>query len=334
MDRKSIPPAAGNEERPSSPQVSVSPHTPSQPEDLPPAYTTNGALQTADTSVSTLDIIKQFPRIDYSSYRPPSSSISSDHTKITTSHRPFCKSAATLTKFIQQQAALPPRPFIRIKGISESGNTEFNLKIDLLPYLYRTREPWNYFSLKSDTDAEPSSSRGPSFRRSQSSNRSLETWAKEFCSDSASIKTFTLERQVVNFDIERLAGLVRNTFADLRFRGQLEVQMETTFTKVVVDNQPTKGAGAFFRPLVSAFVGSKDYEVVKAVWPFARSAPDESSSSTREFATISELAWWKEWKVAAAKAAFERRTGWVTTEDRLEVVMTGWLQDATERPMW
>ena len=334
MDRKSIPPEAGSEERSSSPQVSVSSHTPSQPEDLPPAYTTNGALQPADTSPPVLSNIRQFPRINYGSYRPPSSSISSDQTKITTSHRPFCKSAATLTNFIRQQAALPPRPFIRIKGV-ENMATEFNLKIDLLPYLYRTQEPWNYFSLKSDMDTGPGPSRGPSFRRSQSSNRSLETWAKEFCSDPTSIKTFTLERQVVNLDIERLAGLVRNTFADLRFKGHLDVQLETTFTKVVVDNQPTKGAGAFFRPLVSAFVGSKDYEVVKAVWPFARSAPDESSSaSAREFASVSELAWWKEWKVAVAKAAFERRTGWVTTEDRLEVVMTGWLQDATERPSW
>lgn len=273
--------------------------------------------------------IQAFPAVDYPSYRPAFSTLSSDHTTITTSHRPYNKFVSALTEFIRKQASLPPKPSICIKGISAKG-VDFDVKLNLLPYLYRSRDPWNYLTIK------PGSDDGQSLiSRSQDSNRLLDTWIKEYCSDQSSLKTFTLERQVINFDLDTLSGLIRNTFADIGYRGRLEVKLETAYSKVVVDNQSIKGSGAFFRPIVSAFIGSNNFEVVKVIWPFARSGPeedDQASSTFREFASISEASWWKECKITVVRAALENRRGWVTVENRLEVVMTGWLQDAQISP--
>lgn len=324
MDRKQAP-AVEN----IVPSTSISQE---ENEELPPAYIAHGTSRTSDSNGPSLTL-RPFPAVDYPSYRPASSTLSSDYTTITTSHRPYNKSASALTEFIRQQASLPPRPLICIKGTSITG-TDFHVKLNLLPYLHRATDPWNYLTIKPGQDDNQSR-----FRRSQSLNKSLETWIKEYCSDQSGLKTFTLERQVINFDLDTLSGVIRNTFADVGYRGHLDIRLETAFSKVIVDNQSTKGAGAFFRPIVSAFIGSKNFEVVKAVWPFARSGPEEdgenhqqSSSTIREFASVSEASWWKAWKLAVLKAAVEKRRGWVTIEDRTEVLMTGWLQDMQFRP--
>jgi hypothetical protein len=300
-------------------------------EQLPPPYTADESFSN-NTSSSPATNIQPFPNINYSTYRPPSSAISDHDTTITTVHRPYSKSADELVKLIRQQAALPPKPYVHITGTSNNGLAkDFDLKINLLPYLYRgpSEEPWNYLLIAGPGSVGTwSEERGSTSRRSQRSSQSLEAWAKEYCSDVATVKHFILERKVVNLDIETLSGAIRNFFAELKYHGKLEIKVETAFQKLVVDNQPSKGAGAFFRPLVTAFMGVKSFDVVKAVWPFARTGPsDQDQGKTREYAITSEGQWVKDWKLAIGKAALERRRGWVTTEDRVDAMMIGWAQD-------
>lgn len=355
MDRKLIPlrdtSTPGSNNTPPSNVSSADAQNASAPQDLPPAYSTSASGPSQAASQSTRNIpIPSFPAIDYSLYRPPESTLSPDQTTITTTHRPYSKSASDLAAFIRQQASLPPKPYLRITGTSNSSSTpDFDLKLNLLPYLYRAppADSWNYLTISPSTNPSGVDNPRPSALRrisgAPSSARSLESWARTYVSEPSSMKRISLARTMSNFDLDGLSGSVRNYFADaLRYRGHLDISLQAAYARVVVDNQPSKGAGAFFRPLVAALVGAKEFEVVCAVWPFARSASGDGAGGggggggERECAVCSEAAWWREWREAVGWAAVQRRRGWVSVEDRLECAMSGWVGEGrvTEWGSW
>jgi len=65
------------------------------------------------------------------------------------------------------------------------------------------------------------------------------------------------------------------------------------------------------------------YEVLKVIWPYATSQGGSTTigEMPRHCAVQSEESWWNDWKHAIRYALLEKRKGWVTAEDRIEVAM-------------
>jgi hypothetical protein len=90
----------------------------------------------------------------------------------------------------------------------------------------------------------------------------------------------------------------------------------------VVVHSPDK-VNRFFSNVAKVFTGTKKYEVVKAVWPYADVARGEGSVGRggRRCVVQSEDAWFESWRDAIRHAVMMKRSGWVTVEDRLEFLM-------------
>ena len=71
------------------------------------------------------------PNVNILAYLPSNASLSSDLTTVTVRDKELVTVPAALVSFLTVQAALPPRPILRIRGLI-AGNIAFNLKIDMM----------------------------------------------------------------------------------------------------------------------------------------------------------------------------------------------------------
>lgn len=83
--------------------------------------------------------------------------------------------------------------------------------------------------------------------------------------------------------------------------------------------------------MTKVFSGSKKYEVVKSVWPYA---DVERGESARRCVVQDEERWFSEWKSVIRYAAVGKRVGWVTSEDRLEELMEPREESAEKVEEW
>ena len=74
----------------------------------------------------------------------------------------------------------------------------------------------------------------------------------------------------------------------------------------------------FFSNVTKVFTGTRKYEVVKSIWPYADLARGEGG---RRCTVQEEEAWFRDWADAIKHAIVGKRQGWVTSEDRLEFLM-------------
>lgn len=117
--------------------------------------------------------------------------------------------------------------------------------------------------------------------------------------------------------------------ASLNYRGHVDIFFPMTHSKVIVHASSSIGG------IFSLFVAQKRYEVVKAVWPYARSPHQEArGDEAGQYAVMSEQAWWNDWKDAIARAIMQQRQGWVSTEDRLQALMSPIKPGAKKHSDW
>jgi hypothetical protein len=74
----------------------------------------------------------------------------------------------------------------------------------------------------------------------------------------------------------------------------------------------------FFSSVTKIFAGTKKYEVVKSIWPYADVPRGDPN---RRCAVQEEDTWFADWSDAIRHAVIMKRRGWVTVEDRLEFLM-------------
>jgi hypothetical protein len=127
---------------------------------------------------------------------------------------------------------------------------------------------------------------------------------------------FVIQRIVTNWDIEYIEGRLRALIASTGYRNQLTITFPMTHSKIVVQS-PDK-INKLFTSMQNLFTGTKRYEVIKIVWPYASVPPGDED---RKCAVQSEESWWSDWKDAIRHAVLSGRKGWVTVEDRLEFLM-------------
>ncbi|KAI7973604.1 hypothetical protein EIK77_004210 [Talaromyces pinophilus] len=151
-------------------------------------------IRTAAAPVTSTSTSATFPLIDFSKYTIPDSSLSKDGSTISTYHPAFSTNPASLVRFIQEQAALPPLPYIHILGDDNGGlQRDFDIKINMLPmFLNQTgngnQNRWNYVKLVADGE---SAYRGRSDAGiSPTVKGGLDEWAKRFCKEGSAVKSY------------------------------------------------------------------------------------------------------------------------------------------------
>ncbi|KAL1868967.1 hypothetical protein VTK73DRAFT_3428 [Phialemonium thermophilum] len=278
------------------------------------------------------------PVIDYRLYSPPLFELSSDRTTLKSSAPYLSSSAAALAALIRAQATVPPKQQIHITGRrrgpgsgTSGGKIDFDVRLNLMPLLVPEdpRDRMDYLTCVADdelalrggpkpTTAADASSTLPSPRSAGKGDAGLEEWARRFVEDPGQVKSFALERVVINLDTEWLEGQLRSMVASTGYQGAVSVTFPVTHARVVV-HSPDR-VNRFFTTVTAFFAGRRKYEVVRAVWPFATHRNGERG---RRCAVQSEATWWREWRDPIKYAIVSRRQGWVTNEDKLEALMEG-----------
>jgi hypothetical protein len=119
------------------------------------------------------------------SYRLPADTLSGDETTRTTTDLGVTSNAAVLYNLLKEQAALPPKPVVRIRGTHTdyiyswgTTRTDFDLTLDVMPLIMPTSiTRLTYVKIKpipgDNNPADP-----------------LRSWVQRFCSDPAECKRY------------------------------------------------------------------------------------------------------------------------------------------------
>ncbi|EED21529.1 conserved hypothetical protein [Talaromyces stipitatus ATCC 10500] len=294
---------------------------PRQPLRTPTTSTTTTTSPTPSSTSAT------FPLIDFSKYSIPDSSLSKDGSTISTYHPSFSTNPANLVKFIQEQAALPPLPYIHILGDDPTGlQRDFDIKINMLPMFMNQsfagggkQNQWNYVRLVADGEL---AYRGRSDAAiSPAVKGGLDEWAKKFCKESSAVKSFTLTRQLSNWNTSYIEGQIRSLIASTGYNKPVTITFPVKYSKIVVYPPKSSSFNSFFTTLMSPLLDKKRYEVVRAVWPYA-SLPPGPETTNRVPVVQSEEMWWEEWRDVLRWAIVSKKcSGWVSVDDMLEFRM-------------
>ena len=146
------------------------------------------------------------PRLNYTKYSIPESALSKDGTTITTYHPAFTSNSEALVRFIREQAALPPLPYIHIVGGQQDSctNPDFDIKLNMLPYFMSStatsqsqsqgqsdnnidHNGWNYLKLVTDDELAFRGKNRESLHPTVPGG--LEEWARRFCNETSTLKS-------------------------------------------------------------------------------------------------------------------------------------------------
>jgi len=229
------------------------------------------------------------PALDYRLYNPPLFELSEDSTTIRSSAPYLSANASALVDLIRAQSTIPPKLQLHITGKGNTG-TDFAIKLNLMSLLVPedARQRMDYIRCVAEGEM---AFRGGVKASTQPEVQSVEDWVRKYIEDPSTVKTFTLERVVANFDAHWLEGQIRTLIAAVGYKGSVTIAFPMTHSKVVVQN-PDK-VNKFITSVTTLFSGKKKYEVVKAVWPFASNKPGELD---RRCVVQSEETWFREWK--------------------------------------
>jgi hypothetical protein len=297
--------------------------TASQMLTTPPPYSgpSSSSGQYTDESVAT-DALKTIPRypglpkLDYKLYSPPLFKLSGDSITLSSKAEYLSSNAAALASLIRAQSTVPPKPQIHVRG-SRGRRVDFDIKLNLMSLLVPEDERlrMDYIRCVGQDEVAYRGGVRPDVLP-EVGEGGLEEWCQRFVQDTATVKTFALDRVVANLDMGWIEGQLRSLIASLKYRGVVDVTFLVTHSRVLVQN-PDK-VNQFFTNVTSLFSGKNKYEAIKAVWPFATTKNGEPG---RRCIVQSEEVWWREWKGPVRYAISQKRQGWVTVEDKLEAVM-------------
>ncbi|OAP60294.1 hypothetical protein AYL99_05296 [Fonsecaea erecta] len=247
--------------------------SPSSQSQLPQRTTTPLSVP----SQNPLSALSRLTTVSFAKYRIRDSKLSEDHTVITTtnpeltssSHSPSTsqQQQRALLKFIREQARLPPKPIMVIRGTHVHGNAvvDFDLKLNLTSMLDLdwggTESGGGRMMVKSYQHG--SSNGSPrQMTREEMNMPELDLWAKKFCEDKAENRSFALRRSTPNLPIALLEGYARNLLAMIKYRGKLHVEFPLEYSDVVVQRKSSN----WFTNMLRLYP-TKKYEVVVVEWP-------------------------------------------------------------------
>jgi hypothetical protein len=141
--------------------------------------------------------------------------------------------------------------------------------------------------------------------------------------------SFALQRTITNWDTSYLEGRLLSLINSTSYRGKVAISFNLTHCRVVI-HSPDK-VNRVFSNFTKLFTGTRKYEVIKSIWPYADVPRGESG---RRCAVQEEEVWFADWKDAIRHAIIGKRKGWVTVEDRLEFLMEPKPEEVSKPADW
>ena len=155
----------------------------------PPAYSGPTTSTTTTTSPQT-PCIPGLPNLDFHKYQLPESILSDDQVTTTTYAPILSSDPNALTKFLHEQAALPPRPQIHIQGSHDeygSQKTDFDVRLNMIRYIIPESNKWHY--LKFVGDHQMAFRGGAAKSTTPPTKNGVAEWTHRFCRESSALKT-------------------------------------------------------------------------------------------------------------------------------------------------
>lgn len=136
-------------------------------------------------------ILPAFPTIDFAKYDIPESTVSADGTTTTTTLARLSSQPAALEAFLREQAALPPKPHVRICGKNpSSGAVDFDLRLNMMAcFVGGQADAGRLNYVKVVDDGERAYRGGASEATKPTAKGGLREWTQRFCADSVRLKT-------------------------------------------------------------------------------------------------------------------------------------------------
>jgi hypothetical protein len=131
-----------------------------------------------------MSLVPGMPAIDFSKYQIADSTLSNDQSTLTTTLPSLGSDPRALELLVREQAALPPRPHIRVRGVHTENMrevTDCDVKLNMIRYIVHPHEKWNFVKI---TPLEKKSAKDQEAR-----GHALAEWTKRFCKDTAMMKT-------------------------------------------------------------------------------------------------------------------------------------------------
>lgn len=231
-----------------------------------------------------------------------------------------------------QQAALPPKPILRISGTHKAAHTgehttDFDLSFSLLSLLdlesTPTGDPISRLRLKTPPNP-PSSPAGRLFKSSSSASGAqspLNLWARQFTlHDKSENRSFTLTRTILDYEsiTKLLEGHIRTLLANLKYRGKLEVSFPIEHQSITVHRPPGNWLVSMLR-----LYPVKKYEVAEAVWDVGSSDVAGDGSGAGEEGTKAAERWWREWEGVVRNGVLRKEKGLMGVENWIAWKMGG-----------
>ncbi|KIW91505.1 uncharacterized protein Z519_07471 [Cladophialophora bantiana CBS 173.52] len=273
-----LPPSYEHTVLPNSNPWTDSPSSQSQPPQQPASATAPLSIP----SQNPLSALSRLTTVSFAKYRIRDSKLSEDQTVTTTTNPELTSSShssstsqkqqKTLLRFIREQACLPPKPIMVIRGTHVHVNTvvDFELKLNLTSMLDLDRggTESGRGRLKVKRYQHGSSNGSPKQMTREEMNMSpLELWAKKFCEDRAENRSFALHRSTPNLPTALLEGHVRTLLALMKYRGKLHVEFPVQYSDVVIQRKSSN----WFTNILRLYP-TKKYEVVDVEWPVVGTA--------------------------------------------------------------
>lgn len=156
----------------------------------PPVYSSSAESPPTSNNAryTSFNLPKQLTAIDLTQYRITGSTLRDDHVAVLVRNERFSRDPHVLLQLMHEQAQLPPRLLVRIRGShSVYGETksDFDSTLNLLPLLVSESERWSYLK----TDGSRIFINGePEVIETGAVSSDLEKLVMQYCADPAPIK--------------------------------------------------------------------------------------------------------------------------------------------------
>ncbi|KAF4627952.1 hypothetical protein G7Y89_g10201 [Cudoniella acicularis] len=155
----------------------------------------------------------------------------------------------------------------------------------------------------------------------ENQHEELKAWCDTYVADPSLLKSFRLERNIINHDTRKLEHLLRSLVKATGYRGNVSVEFPVTHRSVTVYSpgminrcrMTTWIRWVFYLTFLwifswpFLFLSTAKYQVVKVVFPYANISPeDEEAGYQRRPTVMSETAWFYLWEKALRRGVLEK----------------------------
>jgi len=182
-------------------------HDDERPNTPPPYSGPTSPQMTAPPAPQPQPNYPGLPRLDYTLYSPPSFTLSTDLTTLTSYTPPLSTYPTSLLQLIQSLSTIPPKPTIRIMGTTND-QVDFDVRVNIMNLIVPEDEKrrMNYVKLIGKGEI---GYRGDFKKSSFPEKANLEEWCRVYCEDSAGIKQFVLLSPSLILSSKRIPGLMK-----------------------------------------------------------------------------------------------------------------------------